>query len=215
MKETKDLDLQLFSGNDTPAKRYRILENTTVTINGKKTELVRNVVIRRTVNGNIVGVEGDGSEIDLDAGIIKALADSGVIEEIVNAEVDLVVDTDVAADTDLFGKVISDLQEGVGIGDFEITGTLKYIADYSSAFGTGMDSGNYLCIHCTSRTPGAVITVQVVNGTYGPATLDDDGIAILYIADKTTQKVKVVATANGRSVTHEYGLTGLTLNAAS
>ena len=118
------------------------------------------------------------------------------------------VDVDIAADTDLFGKTVSDLQSDIVIGTDSITGTLKYIDDYSSAFGAGLDSGNYLAIHAV--VPGvddATITVTVTN----PSVLDDDGICVLRIADKSTQTVTVVASKTGcESVTKTFTLTGLT-----
>lgn len=99
------------------------------------------------------------------------------------------------------------------IGTNAITGTLKYIADYSSAFGGDLDHGNYIAIHCeVPDAEDAILTVEVVNGVSGPVTLDDDGIAVLRIADKTEQTIKVVAQKEGFStVTREFSLAGLTL----
>lgn len=123
-------------------------------------------------------------------------------------------DADVADSVDLFGKKASDLQTGIEIGDSAITGTLKYIADYSSAFGPGLDSGNYICLHFdTPDVSGATITVEILNGTSGPVTLDSDRIFVGRIADKSTQAIKVVASKEGyESVNRTFGLTGLTLN---
>lgn len=57
----------------------------------------------------------------------------------------------------------------------------------------------------------ATITVKVTN----PVTLDDDGIAVLKIADKNSQTITVVASKDGYdSVTKVYSLTGLTLESA-
>lgn len=109
---------------------------------------------------------------------------------------------------DLFGKTVSDLQSNVAIGDSAITGTLKYVADYSSAFGGDLSSGNYIAIHAeVPGVDGVTITVKVTN----PVTLDEDGIAVLRIADKSTQTITVVASKEGcESVTKVYTLTGLT-----
>ena len=118
---------------------------------------------------------------------------------------ELTVDTDVSASEDLFGKTIDDLQTGVTIGENSITGTLKFVDDYTGfSSDPAMQSGNYLVIHCTvnDSTP---ITVEVVGGTSGPRQLDADGIIVLRIADKDTQSVKVVA----GSVTKTYSLTEL------
>ncbi len=129
----------------------------------------------------------------------------------------LSVDADIAGSVDLFGKSVSDIQTGITVGDSAITGTLKYVADYSSAFGSGEDSGNYIALHCAvPDVSGVTITLEVVNGAHGPTTLDADGICIARIADKSTQTIKVVASKDGcESVTKTYSLTGLTLESAN
>ena len=121
---------------------------------------------------------------------------------------ELVVDTTVSASEDLFGKTIGDLQENVVIGTDSITGTLKYVTDYTGfSSDPAMQEGNYLVIHCTTND-SEPITVEVVNGVSGPVTLDADGIIVLRIADKDTQTVRVVS----GSVTKNYSLTGLVTN---
>lgn len=118
------------------------------------------------------------------------------------------IDADIAADEDLFGKTVSDLQSGVSIDGNEISGTLKYVADYSSAFSGDEASGNYIVLHFSvPEVDDATITVKVTN----PVTLDDDGIAVLRIRDKSTQTITVVSSKPGfKSVTKVYSLTGLT-----
>lgn len=73
-------------------------------------------------------------------------------------------------------------------------------------------SGNYIVIHAdVPDVDDATITVKVTN----PVTLDDDGIAVLKIADKNSQTITVVASKDGYdSVTKVYSLTGLTLESA-
>lgn len=96
-----------------------------------------------------------------------------------------------------------------------ISGTLHYIDDYSSAYGPGEDSGNYLVSHHdVSGEEGVTFVAEVINGTSGPVTLDPDGILISRIADKNSQTIEVVASKEGyESVTKVYRLTGLTLEA--
>lgn len=123
------------------------------------------------------------------------------------------VDADISDSVDLFGKTASDLQSNITVNKKSITGTLKYIADYSSAgYGTGEDSGNYLVIHCeVPDVEGVTYTVEVVGGVHGPQTLDEDGICICRIANKNSQTIKVVASKTGyESVTRTFTLTGLT-----
>jgi hypothetical protein len=120
----------------------------------------------------------------------------------------LTVDVDIASDTDLFGKTVSDLQSDIVIGSDEITGTLNYIDDYSSAFSGELSSGNFIAIHASvPDVEDVTITVKVTN----PVTLDDDGIAVLRIADKSSQTITVVASKEGyTSVQKVFGLSGLT-----
>ena len=120
----------------------------------------------------------------------------------------LTIDADIGSDIDLLGKTVDDLQENVVIGETKITGTLNYVADYDGFSGdASLNHGNYLVIH--AEVPGlddAVITVKVTN----PVTLDDDGIAVLRIADKSSQTVTVVASKEGYdSVTRVFDLSEL------
>lgn len=120
----------------------------------------------------------------------------------------LTVDTDIDSETDLFGKTVDDLQENVVVGDDSISGALAYISDYTGFSGdTALQSGNYIAIHASvPEVEDVTITVKVTN----PATLDEDGIAVLRIADKDSQTITVVASKEGYdSVTRVYDLTGL------
>ena len=62
-----------------------------------------------------------------------------------------------------------------------------------------------------SDSQDAVVTVELVGGTKGPVTLDEDRNIVLLIKNKDTQSIKVTTTHNGESVTKTYGLSGLTL----
>lgn len=120
----------------------------------------------------------------------------------------LTVDVDIDPNENLFGYTVDELQSDIVIGNDAITGTLKFISDYSTAFGPGEDSGNYLAIHAS--VPGVddvTLTVTVTN----PSVLDADGICVCRIADKSTQTITVVASKEGyESVTKEFDLSGLT-----
>lgn len=120
----------------------------------------------------------------------------------------LTVDVDIDPNENLFGYTVDELQSDIVVGNDAITGTLKFISDYSTAFGPGEDSGNYLAIHAS--VPGVddvTLTVTVTN----PSVLDADGICVCRIADKSTQTITVVASKEGyESVTKEFDLSGLT-----
>ena len=108
----------------------------------------------------------------------------------------------------MFGKVASDLQENVRVSDTGITGTLKYVSDYSAAFSGSEAYGNYLALKCEAEE-GAEISVELVGGIHGAVTLDPDGLIVIRVTSNG-QSVKVVATKNGISNTKTYSLTGLT-----
>ena len=122
------------------------------------------------------------------------------------------VDANIGADTDLFGKVVSDLQEDVTVSAEGVSGTLKYIDDYSSAYGPGENSGYYLVLHCTTPgVEGATITSELIGGVHGPVTLDEDGIVISRITDKDTQTIEVVAYKDGESDSVTLNLSDLVM----
>ena len=112
----------------------------------------------------------------------------------------------------MLGKVITDLQSGVSVGENAIAGELLYVDDYIG-FSSKVEeqSGNYLVLHCESAEPDAVITVEVIGGYSGPVTLDEDGIIILRIAS-TAQSVRVTCYAGGAYKEQTYSLTGITLD---
>ena len=129
----------------------------------------------------------------------------------------MTVDANVPASEDLFGKVVSNLQSNVSVGASAITGTLKYVSDYTGfSSKTAEQSGNYLAIHCTvPGTTGAEITVELEHGTSGERRLDSDGLIVLRIADKDIQNVIVRDKKTGlETVAKTYTLTGLTLESA-
>lgn len=118
------------------------------------------------------------------------------------------VDFDIEDSVDLFGKVASDLQEDVAVEGNAIEGTLKYVDDYTGFSSVAaQQSGNYIALH--AEVPGVddvTITVKVTE----EVELDEDGIAVLRIADKNSQTIKIVASKDGyRSVSKTFTLTGL------
>lgn len=118
----------------------------------------------------------------------------------------LTTDVVIAADEDLFGKVVSDLQNNIEIKDDEITGTLKYVTGYTGfSSDEKLQSGHYLAIHNESNDEEPIF-VELIGGISGPTQLDSDGIIILYIANKE-QKVKVTC---GNTV-KEYSLANIEL----
>lgn len=126
----------------------------------------------------------------------------------------LTVTADIPAGTDLLGKSVTDLQSGVTIGESTIHGELKYVTGYTGFSGESeLQEGNYIALHCECDAAES-ITAELVGGDYGPVTLDEDGIIIFRIKNKS-QKVKITANVEGYdSVTKLYTLTGITLDEA-
>ena len=112
----------------------------------------------------------------------------------------------------LFGKTVNELQSDVVVSDDEVTGTLKYVdgyVDFSS--NVSEQSGNYLALKIEAEPAEAETVVELVGGTKGPVTLDEDMNIVLLIKNKDTQSIKVTTIHNEESVTKTYGLSGLTL----
>lgn len=61
---------------------YKIVENTFVSVNGTVTQLTRNMMIRYSPAGAVIGVDGDGSEVSLSVDIVNALIKSGALVKI-------------------------------------------------------------------------------------------------------------------------------------
>lgn len=105
------------------------------------------------------------------------------------------------------------MQENIVIGEDTISGTLKYVSDYTGFSGNPeLQSGHYIALHIDVPDVEDV-TIQVT--LTGTATLDEDRTIVLYIADQSTQTITVVASKEGyESVTKTFALTGLTLSPA-
>ena len=112
----------------------------------------------------------------------------------------------------LFGKTVNELQSDVVVSDDEVTGTLKYVdgyADFSS--NVSEQSGNYLALKIEAEPAEAETVVELVGGTKGPVTLDEDMNIVLLIKNKDTQSIKVTVDDGKDSATKTYGLTRLIL----
>ena len=123
----------------------------------------------------------------------------------------MTVDTDISASEDLFGKVISDLQDGINVGQGVITGHLNYVSGYTEfSDDVALQSGNYLALHAS--VPG-VNDATIVVTLDDSVTLDSDGRIVLRIADKDSQTITVVASKDGYdSVTKVFSLSSLTVD---
>lgn len=106
------------------------------------------------------------------------------------------------------------MQDNVVVGDSGITGTLHYVTGYTEfSSETDQQKGNYLALKF-DFTDGATVTVEIVGGTKGAVTLDDDKNWVGLIANKDSQSIKVIATKGDQRLEKTYGLTGLVLESA-
>ena len=117
--------------------------------------------------------------------------------------------------TVVFGKAASLCQDGVIVHDNFIQGHLNYITGWSaySPGNTERQNGNYLVLKF-GATDGATTTVELVGGFDGPVALDSDMNAVIRITDHKNQKIKVVTTLNGDTITKVYSLASLTVDRA-
>ena len=129
----------------------------------------------------------------------------------------LTVSGDIGEDTDLLGKVVSDLQTDVNVVGDKITGTLKYVTGYTGFSGDQNEqSGNYLALKITDYEADE-ISVKLKNGIHTtPQVLDSDGIIVIRISDITTQDEVIVYVTDTDGVTFEksYDISELTLQSA-
>ena len=87
---------------------------------------------------------------------------------------------------------------------------MKHVTGYTGfSSNTSEQEGNYLALKVDADSEDAVATVELVGGTKGPVTLDDDMNIVLLIKD--TQSIKVTVDNGENSTTKTYGLIGLTL----
>lgn len=123
------------------------------------------------------------------------------------------VTADIPASVDLLGKSVTDLQENVSINGTNVTGTLKYVTDYTGFSGdVSEQSGNYLAWKFTTGITGADIKIKY--GNKAEKTLDSDGILILRVASLSNRlRVRVVKGDTVYNVT-TFDLSGLTLEDA-
>lgn len=104
------------------------------------------------------------------------------------------------------------MQAGIVVGENSITGTLNSVSGYTDFSSNPEEqSGHYLALAFEVEPEDAVTTVEIVGGTKGPVTLDEDMLWVGLIKDKDSQTIRVTATSGDKTVTKNYDLTGLTL----
>lgn len=118
------------------------------------------------------------------------------------------LDTTIASDYDLLGKVVSDLQEDVVIGDEFIKGTLHYIENWE-AFGDDTNDGWFIAVHVTldegtAALPG--LSVKINGAELDPS----DYIFIGHVKNQEGHINLTVSATDKTPVTKQYTLKYLT-----
>lgn len=106
------------------------------------------------------------------------------------------------------------MQEDVEIGEFGVSGTLKYVTGYTGFSGdVSEQSGNYLVLHFeVEDEPTAVIKCKLTKGKNPNfVTLDSDGILIVRLERADQELVVEASLAGYKTVTKYIPIHGLVL----
>lgn len=122
------------------------------------------------------------------------------------------LDVTIDSSTDLLGKVVSDLQKDVVVGDEFIKGTLHYIEDWE-AFGDDNNDGWFLAVHVsldedTAALPG--LSVKINGAELDPS----DYIFIGHVKNQEGHLTLTVGATDKTPVTKTYTLKYLTYEPA-
>lgn len=122
-----------------------------------------------------------------------------------------------SANETVLGMKASDLQSGIRVSHTAITGTLKYVEDFTGFNASDPDEqeGNYLFLEFVPDPSNATVTVELVGGKKGPVTLDEDGQIVLRITDIMSQMIRVTVASSSDTTTKEYNLSSLILQKKS
>ena len=114
------------------------------------------------------------------------------------------------------GKHVADLQSGVKFSANGISGTLKYIENWTDFSSLETENTGYFLAFKSALANADKITVQLIGAktTKGVQELDADGIAVFHITDPKSQMVQVVAYKDGKLQQKLYSLRGLTFQEA-
>lgn len=98
----------------------------------------------------------------------------------------------------MFGKDCGDLQESIAIEGGAMTGTLKYVTGYTG-FSSKVEqqSGNFLAVKVVNESADEIYVGLNPSEGSGMVKLDADGIAVLRVANKDTQVLRIDAITGG------------------
>lgn len=112
--------------------------------------------------------------------------------------------------TTVLGKLVSDVQQNVFVNDNSIQGTLKYVSDWTGYSADPAENSGYFVVLKYAASDGATVTIETIGGyTDGRVQpLDVDMQSVTRFKDNK-QKLKVVTTLNGDTITKILSFSGL------
>lgn len=119
--------------------------------------------------------------------------------------------TPIPGTTTMYGKLVSELQDGVRVTDIGVVGNLNYVTGYTGYSGdAALQSGHFLALHCDC-IDDATTTIELVGGSGSPvAFTSDDKDAVVRITDTKKQYLKFISTVEGgRKIVKKFTLNGL------
>ena len=113
--------------------------------------------------------------------------------------------------TTVDGKLVSDIQQNVYVNDNSIQGTLKYITGWTAYSEDAEENTGYFLVLKYEASDGATVTVQTIGGYHDDTvtTLDPSSMQSVIKFKDNKQKIRVVTTLGGESITKVLSLSGL------
>ena len=114
----------------------------------------------------------------------------------------------------VLGKSVKELQSGVTVFQDEIAGRLNYVTGYTGFDDEDTDNqeGNFLALKFATPT-GSTTTVEILGSENDPVTLDSTKVWVGKI-DNNSQKIQVVVSKSGETLTKVFTMHGLMLRGA-
>lgn len=216
------------SGKTTLQRVYETIEDNGMTYNNVLVEGVTPNRMKNLLNGQITKANPDSATISFQTPGEEIVVNNGETSETkegvvqiynnaiseytpVDPEIPVITISTLSGETELLGKTADDLQSNIAIEGDVVSGTSKYVTDYTEFSSNEEEQkGNYLALKFEA-TNSTNITCQLSEATSTPdlVELDSDGIFIARL-HSNTQTITVVATGT-KSTTTVLKLTGLTL----
>lgn len=118
-----------------------------------------------------------------------------------------------SGNTEIFGTLVSDMQDGLSVSDGKISGTLKYLDE--GALVDEFGAGNFMAVKFTNIGENATSVKVGMSPSEGSGLVeiidDPDKNGVFKVTNKDTQKFKVVATDGIHVNTQTFDLSSLEL----